>query len=51
MDRTQTAADEQIQREIMRIVGEMIRDKFVNEPIPDKLFRLITELDRRNGHC
>jgi hypothetical protein len=43
--------EERIQREILKRIGEAIRNELANDPIPDDLFRLVTELDRRNGHC
>ena len=40
-----------IQRQILKRIGEAIRNELAIDPIPDDLFRLVTELDRRNGHC
>jgi hypothetical protein len=43
--------EERIQRQILKRIGEAIRNELAIDPIPDDLFRLVTELDRRNGHC
>jgi hypothetical protein len=43
--------EERIRREILKRIGEAIRNELVNDPMPDDLLRLVTELDRRSGHC
>jgi hypothetical protein len=43
--------EERIQREILKRIGEAIRNELVNDPMPDDLLRLVTELDRQSGHC